>query len=78
MVHEVPDKTRLFKEIFSILKPGGQFLLVEPKLFHVSRKEFEDTIKIAETAGFEHAEGSKVHFSWSAILKKNKNQILLN
>jgi ubiquinone/menaquinone biosynthesis C-methylase UbiE len=73
MVHEVPDKTRLFKEIFSLLKSGGQFLLVEPKLFHVSRKEFEDTIKMAEAAGFKHAEGPKVRFSWSAVLKKNKN-----
>lgn len=74
MIHEVPDKTRLFKEIFSLLKSGGQFLLVEPKLFHVSLREFEDTIKMAESAGFKRAEGPKVRFSWSAILSKGNDR----
>lgn len=70
MVHEVPDKAGFFKELFSILKPGGQFLLVEPKLFHVSRKAFGETLETAAAAGFQQAKGPKVRFSWSAILKK--------
>jgi ubiquinone/menaquinone biosynthesis C-methylase UbiE len=70
MVHEVPDKESFFKELFSILKPGGQFLFVEPKLFHVSRQAFGETLKKAEEAGFKQAEGPKVRFSWPAILEK--------
>jgi ubiquinone/menaquinone biosynthesis C-methylase UbiE len=70
MVHEVPDKAGFFKELFSILKPGGKFLLVEPKLFHVSRKAFGETLETAAAAGFQQAKGPAVRFSWSAILKK--------
>jgi len=70
MVHEVPDQMSFFKEIFSILKPGGQFLLVEPKLFHVSKRAFGETLKKAIAAGFEPEEGPKVRFSWSVVLRK--------
>jgi ubiquinone/menaquinone biosynthesis C-methylase UbiE len=69
MVHEVPDKESFFKELKSILKEKGEFLIVEPKLFHVSKKEFELTIKLAENSGFKIYQGPKLPFSWSAILK---------
>jgi len=69
MVHEVPDKNTLFKQMNNILVSEGQILLVEPKLFHVSRKEFEATTKIAADNGFKVSEGPKILVSWSAILK---------
>ena len=69
VVHEVPDKNSLFKQLKNILNDKGQILLVEPKLFHVSRKEFESTIKIAEDNGFIVHQGPKLRFSWSALLK---------
>jgi ubiquinone/menaquinone biosynthesis C-methylase UbiE len=69
MVHEVPDKNSLFKQLKPVLKPNGQFLLVEPKLFHVSRKEFAATTRLAEENGFKVFEGPKMGFSWSAILR---------
>jgi len=69
MVHEVPDKNSFFKELKNILNKQGQFLIVEPKLFHVSQKEFELTTKCAENNGFKIYQGPKLHFSWSAILK---------
>ncbi|HUL42788.1 MAG TPA: class I SAM-dependent methyltransferase [Bacteroidota bacterium] len=68
MVHEVPDKVGLFKQFRDVLKPQGKVFLVEPKLFHVSRKEFQSTLKIAEDCGFRWHEGPKIRFSWSAIL----------
>jgi ubiquinone/menaquinone biosynthesis C-methylase UbiE len=68
MVHEVPDKNSLFRQLKSILKQQGQVLLVEPKLFHVSRKEFELTTKVAENNGFRIHQGPKLRFSWSAVL----------
>jgi ubiquinone/menaquinone biosynthesis C-methylase UbiE len=69
MVHEVPDKESFFKELKNLLNKRGQFLIVEPKLFHVSKKDFELTIKIAENNGFKAYQGPKLPFSWSAILK---------
>jgi SAM-dependent methyltransferase len=70
MVHEIPDKTGFFAEIFDLLKPEGQFLLVEPKLFHVSKKEFENTVNNALSAGFEAVEKPKLLFSMAAVFKK--------
>jgi ubiquinone/menaquinone biosynthesis C-methylase UbiE len=70
MVHEVPDKNTFFKQLYKVLKDQGQYLLVEPKLFHVSQKEFQSTITLAQNNGFESFPGPKLLASWSAILKK--------
>jgi ubiquinone/menaquinone biosynthesis C-methylase UbiE len=68
MVHEVPDKASFFAELRAISKEKTQILLVEPKLFHVSRKEFEATTALAEQAGFAIGSAPQLLFSWSAIL----------
>lgn len=68
MVHEVPDKDSLFSELRNILKDDGQFLLVEPKLFHVSRKDFASTMEMAKSKGFTLHAGPRLPFSWSALL----------
>jgi cyclopropane fatty-acyl-phospholipid synthase-like methyltransferase len=70
MVHEVPDKNAFFKQLYGVLKDQGQYLLVEPKLFHVSHKEFQSTIALAQNIGFESFPGPKLLASWSAILRK--------
>lgn len=69
MVHEVPNKDNLFATLKNILKESGEFLIVEPKLFHVSQKEFNSTISKAEAVGFKAAKGPKLLFSFSSILK---------
>ncbi|TLU84677.1 MAG: methyltransferase domain-containing protein [Chlorobium sp.] len=69
MVHEVPDKQHFFKELQSILKPKGQILIVEPPV-HVSKSAFEETVRIAEDAGFTVVERPKVFFSRGVVLKK--------
>ncbi|HVO72896.1 MAG TPA: class I SAM-dependent methyltransferase [Ignavibacteriaceae bacterium] len=69
MVHEVPDQESFFKELKSILNEKGSALIVEPKLFHVSKKDFAETLFKAESAGFKPVEGPKLLLSWSAILK---------
>jgi len=70
IVHEVPDKNKLFKDLINVLGDKGQFLVVEPKLFHVSKKEFSTTLRIAEKTGFKITEGPKLPFSFSALLNK--------
>ena len=68
MVHEVPKKDRFFRQLRSLLKANGSILLVEPKLFHVSKEEFRRTTQLANEAGFVPTPGPKLAFSWSAIL----------
>ena len=69
MVHEVPDKNSFFRQLKDILNERGQLLLVEPMLFHVSRKAFELTTKVAENNGFKVYQGPKLKFCWSAVVK---------
>jgi len=69
MVHEVPDKNSFFHQLKNILSTQGQFLMVEPKLFHVSKKDFEVTTMVAKNNGFTIHQGPTLPFSWSALLK---------
>jgi ubiquinone/menaquinone biosynthesis C-methylase UbiE len=69
MVHEVPNRVHLLKEIAAALKPGGLFLLVEPNL-HVSRVNFQDTLQAARAAGLVVKDEPHIFFSTSVLLQK--------
>jgi len=69
MVHEVPDKAKLFESFKGILNDDGKVLIVEPKLFHVSKKEFASTISDAGKAGFKSSPGPRLAFCHSSILQ---------
>jgi len=73
MVHEVPDKAKLFESFKDILNDDGKVLIVEPKMFHVSKKEFALTMGLAETAGFKSSPGPKLTFSHSSVLQTQDN-----
>lgn len=68
VVHEVPDKENLFKQLKALLKENGTLLVVEPRLFHVSKKEFALTLQAAQKKGFCANTGPKLLFSQSALL----------
>ena len=68
MVHEVPDQDNFFKELKSLLSENGSIFIVEPKLFHVSKKDFEITLKKAESAGLKPVEYPHQAFSRAVIL----------
>jgi ubiquinone/menaquinone biosynthesis C-methylase UbiE len=51
MVHETPEPAAFFKEVKALLKKGGKFLIVEPKM-HVNREKFAAMIQMATGAGF--------------------------
>ena len=72
MVHEVPDKNSFFNQVSKILTENGQYLIVEPKFFHVSRSEFQATLDIARTHGFQILPAPGLLLSWCALLKKNR------
>jgi ubiquinone/menaquinone biosynthesis C-methylase UbiE len=73
MVHEMPDRKRLLKEIYDALKPGKRFLLAEP-LGHVSRKQFGETVADARAIGFKPVATPSVFFSRSVLLEKYRSQ----
>lgn len=69
VVHEVPDREKLFNEISVLLKTGGRLLVAEP-LFHVSEKSFKETIDSAERAGLTPVGPVSVFFSRAALFEK--------
>lgn len=75
MVHEVPDKNSFFRQLKAILDERGQFLMIEPKLFHVSGDEFAQTTALAEKAGFMTSQGPRVRFSWSVMLRHAQHSL---
>jgi ubiquinone/menaquinone biosynthesis C-methylase UbiE len=74
VVHEVPDKEKFFREIWSLLRPGGQVLIVEPP-FHVSKAELDKTVQTAREAGFTDARGPSMFFSKTSILRKPESRV---
>ena len=68
MAHEVPDQAAFFDELHSILKPSGRIYLSEPPI-RVSREEFEETLAVAQLAGFRIAERPKLRFSKAVVLQ---------
>ena len=69
VVHEVPDRNKLFSEILTVLKPGGMLLIAEPK-GHVTENDFHDTMVTAQSAGFSIALKPEIGKSHSVLLKK--------
>jgi ubiquinone/menaquinone biosynthesis C-methylase UbiE len=69
VVHEVPDKARLFRELWNALVPGGKLLVVEPTM-HVTPEEFQASWQLAETGGFRVIGQPKVLMSRSIVLEK--------
>ncbi|MFI5181519.1 MAG: class I SAM-dependent methyltransferase [Thermoanaerobaculia bacterium] len=68
VLHELPDQGAFFREAREILAQEGRMLLVEPPL-HVSRCEFEATIRLAESEGFAVEERPRILFNKTALLR---------
>ncbi|MBU1343861.1 MAG: class I SAM-dependent methyltransferase [Proteobacteria bacterium] len=51
MVHETPDHIKFLKEVKTLLKKGGKFLLAEPR-FHVSENHFQKITRDIKDIGF--------------------------
>lgn len=66
MVHEVKDQPGFFKEITSLLKPGGKYLLAEP-IMHVSATDFEATVRNAIASGLKPVADQKISISRTKV-----------
>ena len=69
VVHEVPDPERLFKEIATLLVPGGLLFISEPPII-VSGREFRGTVTRAEEAGLRLVEKRSYFVNRAAVLRK--------
>ena len=67
MVHETPDQNSFFQQVRKVVKPTGRILIVEPP-FHVSRKQFSQTLGYAEQAGLTVVERPKRKGGFCALL----------
>ena len=52
VVHEVPDRRRLFEEVRSAMKPGGRVLMADP-VNRFTEREMNETLLLVRSAGFE-------------------------
>jgi len=69
LLHEVSNKERLFAEIYNTMKQTGELLVAEPK-GHVSKLDFEQTVSIAQSAGFEILSDLRIQRSRAVLLRK--------
>jgi SAM-dependent methyltransferase len=69
VVHEVPDAAKLFREISTLLVPGGLLFISEPPVI-VSGKEFQDTLSLAQEAGLQLVERRLFFVNRAAVLRK--------
>lgn len=69
MVHEVPDQRRLLSEIYACLKPGGKFLVAEPKI-HVPGEAFRQTLGTADELGLRGTDEPRVRWCRAVVLEK--------
>ena len=69
MFHEVPDPESTLDQIVASLRPGGRFLLIEPRL-HVPKAEFRRIVGIAEDKGLHPLTPPRSRMSRTALLGK--------
>ncbi|MDY6881403.1 MAG: class I SAM-dependent methyltransferase [Desulfatiglans sp.] len=73
MAHEAPDISSLFSEMHEALREKGRALIAEPK-GHVTEKDFETTVSIAEQCGFIGVKRPDITRSRAILLEKPRPQ----
>ncbi len=68
MLHEVPDRTGLLRQLRAAIATGGRLLVVEP-VIHVSRREFEQTVSAARGAGFRVVARPRIFMSRAVLFR---------
>ncbi len=74
VVHEVPDSARFFSEVCEAMKPAGRLLMAEGKSF-VSETDFERTVSVAKSNGFEVTDRPQIKRGRTVLLQKCSNKI---
>jgi 2-polyprenyl-3-methyl-5-hydroxy-6-metoxy-1,4-benzoquinol methylase len=71
MVHEVPGRAQLFRQLALLLRESGSFVIAEPKI-HVSGEDFQETLEIAGKAGWSQVGDLQIRFSRAAVLRVSR------
>ncbi|OFX34870.1 MAG: hypothetical protein A2W90_24360 [Bacteroidetes bacterium GWF2_42_66] len=69
VAHEVPDRKKLFADLYRMLKPQSFLYFAEPP-GHVKKEEFQQSVSLAEQAGFNVLGPANVSKTHSVILQK--------
>lgn len=69
MVHEVRERREFLQEVYSLVKPGGKFLVVEP-IIHVTGADFLQTVTLGSEIGFTTQDSPHVAASRSILFEK--------
>lgn len=69
MVHEVPDRKKMFKQVCSILKKNSKLLFAEP-VIHVSEKSYHESLNFALSEGLIWERNVGISLSHACLLKK--------
>ncbi len=69
IVHEVPDVSNFFSEIYKSLKHSGKLLVAEPK-GHTTDESFESMIVVAKQIGFMVIDSPRLRQSRVVLLEK--------
>jgi len=69
VVHEVPDASGFFAQLYPAIKPGGRLLLAEPE-GHISTDEYAVTEATAQSAGFALLEQPEFRRSRATLFEK--------
>ncbi len=69
VVHHARDAGSLMSDVHRALKPGGKFLVVEPR-HHASKAECESTESAARAAGFALADHPRLKRDWAVTFVK--------
>jgi ubiquinone/menaquinone biosynthesis C-methylase UbiE len=70
VMHEVPDKERMLSEIASATKQGGKLLVADPT-GHETAKNFNETITLAQAAGFLALDRPIIRRNYAVLLQKS-------
>lgn len=71
VMHELPERTAFLREFKSILHPNGVLYIAEPRV-HVTHRDFEETIREAESLGFSLTMRSKGIMTRTAVFAKTE------
>jgi ubiquinone/menaquinone biosynthesis C-methylase UbiE len=69
VVHEIPNRESLFKQIYQSMKKGAQMLIAEPT-GHVTEESFGKMLELTKRLGFVKVSTPKIRGSISVVMKK--------
>ena len=69
VVHHAKDAAKLMSDVYEALKPGGKFLVIEPR-HHASPAEQESVEALARASGFTIGEHPRLKRDWAVTLVK--------